>query len=81
MEFDDDFGVGNSAVRMLYSLLVGKFLYVVLTALSLILLARLLNPSGYGIYTIAVGFSALLGALRSTEDVRQTHIPLKAFSG
>lgn len=62
MEFDDDFGVGNSAVRMLYSLLVGKFLYVILTALSLVLLARLLDPSGYGIYTIALGFSALLGA-------------------
>ncbi len=62
MEFDDDFGVGNSAVRMLYSLLVGKFLYVIITALSLVLLARLLDPSGYGIYTIALGFSALLGA-------------------
>ncbi len=62
MEFTDDFGVGNSALRMLSSLLVGKVLSVMLTALSLILLARLLDPSGYGVYTVAIGFAALLGA-------------------
>ncbi len=63
MEEVEQESIGKRAVRTLSSLLVGKFLVVVITGATLIVVARLLGPSNYGIYTLAFGFSMLVGAV------------------
>ncbi len=60
---EDEEGFGKKAARTLSSLLLGKFLVVLITGATLVVVARLLGPSGYGIYTLAFGFSALVGAV------------------
>ncbi len=53
-------GVGVRAAKIMYPLFVGQAFGVVFTALTFIVVARLLGPSSYGIYTLAFGFSALI---------------------
>jgi O-antigen/teichoic acid export membrane protein len=63
MEIENDLGIGNRALKSLSSLFAGKMFTILLTGITFIIVARLLGPSGYGVYTIAVGFSALVGAV------------------
>ena len=53
-------GIGSRSARILYPLFVGQGFGVVFTALTFVIVARLLGPSAYGVYTLAFGFSALI---------------------
>lgn len=53
-------GVGVRAARIMYPLFVGQGFGIIFTALTFIVVARLLGPSGYGVYTFAFGFAALI---------------------
>lgn len=55
--------VGRRATRTFFSSVVGKFLALVITLLTFILVARLLGPSNYGIYTVAIGYGTLIGSV------------------
>jgi len=59
----DEESVGSRGARTLYSLTIGKIIGVAITAVTFIAMARLLGPSGYGIYTLALGFSAFIDAV------------------
>ncbi len=52
--------IGIRSAKILYPLFVGQGFGVLLTALTFIVVARLLGPSSYGIYTFAFGFSTLV---------------------
>lgn len=58
-----DSGVGNATVRSLSSLVVGKVSAIILTGLTFIIVARLLGASQYGVYTLAIGYASLMGAV------------------
>ena len=60
MEGSGEDRIGMRAAGILYPLFVGQGFSVVLTALTFIIVARILGPSSYGIYTFAFGFSALV---------------------
>ena len=53
-------GVGVRAAKILYPLFVGQGFGVIFTAMTFIVVARLLGPSQYGIYTFAFGFATLV---------------------
>ncbi len=53
-------GVAVRAAKILYPLFVGQGFGVVFTALTFIIVARLLGPADYGVYTFAFGFSSLI---------------------
>ncbi|MDE1846123.1 MAG: polysaccharide biosynthesis protein [Candidatus Micrarchaeota archaeon] len=55
--------VGRRATRTFFASVVGKVAGLIITTLTFIAVARLLNPSGYGIYTVAVGYAGLIGAV------------------
>ncbi|MGC8710151.1 MAG: oligosaccharide flippase family protein [Candidatus Micrarchaeia archaeon] len=59
---EEEESIGRRSVRTLSSLLVGKFGGVLVSALTFIIIARLLGPNDYGIYTLAVGIYAFIGA-------------------
>lgn len=54
--------VGQRSARTLSALLVGKVGGLIITTLTTLLIANLLGPSAYGLYTIALGYAVLLGA-------------------
>lgn len=60
MAGSEEEGVGVRAAKILYPLFVGQGFGVIFTALTFIVVARLLGPSQYGIYTFAFGFSTLV---------------------
>ncbi len=60
MEGSGEDGIGIRAAKILYPLFVGQFFAVIFTTLTFIVVARLLGPSSYGVYTFAFGFSALV---------------------
>jgi len=55
-------GVGIRAGKMLYPIFIGQMSGVILTALTFIVVARILGPSDYGVYTFAISFYALLNS-------------------
>ncbi|MGC9129326.1 MAG: oligosaccharide flippase family protein [Candidatus Micrarchaeia archaeon] len=55
--------IGRRSVRTLSSLLIGRAGSIILNAITFIAVARLLGPSSYGIYTLAVGIYSLIGAV------------------
>jgi O-antigen/teichoic acid export membrane protein len=59
---EEEESIGKRSVRTLSSLLVGKFGGAIVSALTFIIIARLLGPSNYGIYTLAVGIYTFIGA-------------------
>ena len=63
LAFMENEGIGRRSVRTLSSLLIGKAGGVILSAITFIIVARLLGPSGYGIYTLAVGIYSFIGAV------------------
>jgi O-antigen/teichoic acid export membrane protein len=52
--------LGMASARLLSSLYAGQFVGVIITIVTFITVARLLGPSGYGIYTFAFGFMMLV---------------------
>lgn len=52
--------LAEKAAHILYPIFVGQFFGIILTALTFIVVARLLDPVGYGLYVFAFGFSALV---------------------
>ncbi|MEM0124078.1 MAG: oligosaccharide flippase family protein [Candidatus Micrarchaeaceae archaeon] len=59
---DEATDLGSATVKNFVSVLSGKLVGAAIAAILLIAVARLLGPSGYGIYTLAFGVSALVGA-------------------
>ncbi|MDE1762529.1 MAG: polysaccharide biosynthesis protein [Candidatus Micrarchaeota archaeon] len=55
--------IGRRATRTFFASVVGKLIALVITTITFIAIARLLGPSGYGIYTVAIGYAALIGAV------------------
>ncbi|MGI0141459.1 MAG: oligosaccharide flippase family protein [Candidatus Micrarchaeales archaeon] len=55
--------IGRRATRTFFASVVGKVLALIITTATFIAVARLLGPSSYGIYTIAIGYAALIGAV------------------
>ncbi len=53
-------GIGVRSAKILYPLFMGQGFGVAFTALTFIVVARILNPTGYGVYTLAFGFAALV---------------------
>ncbi len=58
-------GVGVRAGKMLYPIFLGQVSSGILTAVTFIIIARILGPSQYGIYTFAIGFYALLNSFQA----------------
>ena len=56
-------GIGRRSVRTLSSLLIGRAGGVIFNVITFIIVARLLGPSNYGIYTLAVGIYSFIGAV------------------
>ncbi len=57
--------LGNVALSSLYNLFLGRMSGSLLNLVMLVVVARLLQPSDYGIYILAVGFAALIGAFNA----------------
>lgn len=55
-------GVGIRAGKMLYPIFMGQVIGFILTAVTFIVVARMLGPSDYGVYTFATSFYTLLNA-------------------
>jgi len=55
--------IGRRATRTFFASVVGKFISVFITILGFIIIARLLGPSNYGVYTVAIGYATLIGAV------------------
>lgn len=56
-------GLGVTSARLLSSLYAGQALSITITVITFIIVTRLLGVSGYGIYTFAFGFSALVDCI------------------
>ncbi|MCL5440913.1 MAG: oligosaccharide flippase family protein [Candidatus Marsarchaeota archaeon] len=54
--------IGKKAANTASFLLMGRFLSIVLLGISLIVVARILGPSVYGIYTLSMGVVGFFGA-------------------
>jgi O-antigen/teichoic acid export membrane protein len=54
--------IGRKAARTFYPSMIGKFVGLLITVLTFIAMARLLGSQGFGLFTLAVSYAALLGA-------------------
>lgn len=59
--FDKTVVVGANAASTASYVLVGKILTFLMTGVALVVVTRLLGPSQYGIYTLAVAFAGIFG--------------------
>jgi len=55
--------IGRRATRTFFASIVGKFIAVIVTMLAFVAVARLLGPSNYGVYTVAIGYATLIGGV------------------
>ncbi len=76
---EDEESIGTGTVKTLYSLFLGVITTVLLTAAMVIVLARLLGPSNYGIYTLAVGFSLFVDAVGNFGIGTYLNVNLSSF--
>ena len=53
-------GIGVKTARIMYPLFAGQAIGIIFTAMTFIIVARILGPSQYGLYTFALGFAALV---------------------
>ncbi len=60
MKGEESESLGVTSARLLSSLYAGQLLGIVITVITFIVVARLLGPSGYGVYTFAFGFMMLV---------------------
>lgn len=60
MDIKSEHALGEKAVRILYPLFVGQGFSIVFTAITFIVVARLLGPVSYGLYVFAFGFSTFV---------------------
>ncbi|MGC8652048.1 MAG: oligosaccharide flippase family protein [Candidatus Micrarchaeia archaeon] len=56
-------GIGARAAHVATFLMLGQLASTVLAGIAFIVIARILGPSTYGIYTLAIAVSALFGAV------------------
>ena len=61
--YNDSEGLGKRTARVLSAVLVGQALNILVTAITIILIARLLGPTNYGIYVFAFGFATLIDSV------------------
>lgn len=59
----DEEEVGTIAARRLYPLLVGQIFSLIFTAALFILVARLLEPATYGLYSFSFGFQSFVDGI------------------
>lgn len=60
---DSRVAAGSSAASMASYVFAGKIFTYLMTGIALILVTRLLGPSQYGIYTLAIAFGGIFGSL------------------
>ena len=56
-------GLGRRTARILSAVLIGQILSIAITGITIILIARLLQPSSYGAYTFAFGYASFIDAV------------------
>ncbi len=56
-------GIGSSTASMSTYLLLGKLVAFIVAAISLVVVARILGPSGYGVYVVAIAVAGVAGAV------------------
>ncbi len=56
-------GLGRRTARVLSAVLIGQIISIVLTGITIVLLARLLQPYLYGQYTFAFGYASFIDAV------------------
>ena len=54
---------GSRAANTASYVLIGRILTFVMTGIALVIVARLLGPSQYGVYTLAVAFASIFGSI------------------
>ncbi len=59
----DGEGLGKRTARVLSAVLIGQILSIIITGITIILLARLLEPTSYGAYTFAFGYASFIDAV------------------
>ena len=57
--------LGIKSAVMSYFIFIGKFASLVMGALMLVIIARIIGPTNYGIYTLAIATAGLVGAFGS----------------
>ena len=63
MMYAEQESIGRRATRTLLAVVLGRFAGLIILAVTFILVARLLAPSNYGVYTVAIGYAALIAAV------------------
>ena len=56
-------GLGSIASGLLFPMLAGNLITIAVSGLMFIIIARLLGPSNYGIYTLAIGFYSIIDSV------------------
>ena len=56
-------GLGRIASHLLFPIFIGNFITIAVSGLMFIAIARLLGPSNYGLYTLAVSFYLLIDSV------------------
>ncbi|MGI0100148.1 MAG: oligosaccharide flippase family protein [Candidatus Micrarchaeaceae archaeon] len=54
--------IGKKTAGVATSIITGRFLALILSGIAFIIVARILGPSTYGIFTIAIAFATFFGA-------------------
>lgn len=63
---EEGMGLGARAAHTVSSVLGGNLVNILLTGLLLIALTRILGPSNYGVYTLAIAIAGIFGSVDST---------------
>ncbi len=65
MDGAQEAGIGERAAKIMYPLFVGQVFAVIFTALTFVVVARLLKPTDFGIYVFAFGFAAFVNSFHA----------------
>lgn len=57
--------LSSSAARMAYVLYIGQIFAVIVSVVTFVVLTRMLGPSNYGFYILAVSFAAIIGGMQN----------------
>ncbi len=56
-------GLGRRTARVLSAVLIGQIISIAITGITIVLIARLLQPTLYGAYTFAFGYASFIDAV------------------